>query len=137
MLLDASAPPVIGADGTVQKASVVMVFDGPRPPGKSETSLERHKDRIKRSDVYAKDLMAGETPHHMPGKKGARSDLLLPSGFSRPAKALIEHLEETIVGFEMVECKSEGDAETAEIARRLGGIVLTNDSDFCILNCPR
>jgi hypothetical protein len=45
-------------------------------------------------------------------------------------------LEATIPGFQIVECQSEGDAEAAKIARELGGVVLTGDSDFSILDCP-
>jgi hypothetical protein len=70
MLLDAAASPLLGANGTVEKPSVIMVFDGPSPPGKVSTILKRHEERIEKSGAFASDLMSGATPDHRPGGRG-------------------------------------------------------------------
>ncbi|KAH7105648.1 PIN domain-like protein [Auriculariales sp. MPI-PUGE-AT-0066] len=104
----------------------VFVFDGPSPPAKFQTTIERiNKGRLNASLIFYRTSSAGRSAPGFLLNRDVR--MLPPLAHATCILALLN------AGVECHFADGEGDAFAVELAGALNAFVAGNDSDFVIL----
>ncbi|GJE91457.1 hypothetical protein PsYK624_076070 [Phanerochaete sordida] len=110
-----------------------FVFDGPYPEIKFPTIISR----VNRSTIQPSHLFFRTSASSRSTPRFLRESAMLPPGMYAACVETLQNVARSISSDEVLElhfADEEGDPYAVELAARLGGYVVGNDSDFVILN---